>query len=180
MAKQGSKIDVGSTFHGLISAIHPSASFSSFDAKRFSDNTRILLPSDAGAAGNEKGVVLKLKKVTVAAIPRSKFAPLVITTQTKGTSLLGARLTSHGGEIAVELARRLARKAAMRLVVLGTNIIALLLVDAGSSSQRTPGEPSSNHGADVDGRRFIEESIEKLRKITEDFNARIDALLDKS
>jgi hypothetical protein len=64
--------------------------------------------------------------------------------------------------------------------VLGTNIIALLLVDAESSSQRTPGEPSSNHGADVDGRRFIEGSMEKLRKITEDFHARIVALLDKS
>ncbi len=177
MAQQGSKIDVESEFRNSIIAKHPSASFSSFSAKRLSGNTRILLPSDAMVDGNDKGVVLKLKKVTMAAIHRSKFAPLVVSTQKSGTSIIGARLSPHGGEVAVELARRLARKAALRLVVLGTNIIALLLVDAASMPEGNLNGSTSKSSANGDGRGFIEESIENLSKITDLFHARIEALL---
>jgi hypothetical protein len=177
MAKHGSKNDVGSTFHDVISAMHPSARFSSFHAKRMTTNTRVLLPAEAGAAGDEKGVVLKLKKVTMAVIPHNKFVPLVMSTQKRGTVMMGARLSPHGGEIAVELARRLARKDAMRLVVLGTNIIVFCLLDAASVATRSSNGSVSNLGAGIGGRLFIEESMGKIRKIAEEFHTRIDALL---
>nr|MDO8085531.1 hypothetical protein [Candidatus Sigynarchaeum springense]MDO8119405.1 hypothetical protein [Candidatus Sigynarchaeota archaeon] len=164
MAGRGSKTDVESVFRNVIITKHPSASFSYFNAKRLSDNTRILLPSNAGRAASDKGIVLKLKKVIQGTIPRSKFVPLLISTRKRGTYIMAARLTPHGGEIAVEIARKLSRDAMLRLIVLGTNVIALLLVDAALA---------------LPGNRIVEESIEKLGKITNDFHDRIETLLSK-
>ncbi len=177
MAAPGSNIDVGSAFHDIIAATHPSAKFSSFSAKQLSGNTRVLLPPDAGAAENDKGTVLKLKKVTLVAIPRNKYAPLVVSTHRKGMFIIGARLTPHGGEIAVELARKIVKKAGMRLLVLGTNIIALFLLDTASMSPRAVDVLSASQGTRTGEHAFIEASVEKLRKITDEFYARIDALL---
>ncbi|MEX2716943.1 MAG: hypothetical protein Q6370_011625 [Candidatus Sigynarchaeota archaeon] len=136
------------------------------------------MPSDSGASGSDKGAVLKLKKVIMASIPHGKFVPLVIKIQKPGTFMLGARLTPHGGEIAVELARKLARKAALRLIVLGTNVITFLLMDVDSIISSNSNDNQLNTDVNIDGYHYIEESIEKLSKVTDDFHARITALLE--
>jgi hypothetical protein len=177
MAPQGPKNDLESAFRDSIIAKQPSASFSTFNANRLSGNTRILLPPDAVVDGNDKGVVLKLKKVTLAVIHRSKFAPLVISTQKRGTSIIGARLTPHGGEVAVELARKLSKSAGMRLLVLGTNIIALSVLDSALMSPRTEDLSLTGSNASTGARAFIEASVEKLQKVSDEFFARIEALL---
>lgn len=161
----------------MIAKTHPAASVSSFNPKQLSSNTRIIAPSEAGVAGNGRGVVLKLKKVTMASVPRSKFAPLVIKTHRSGLFLLGARLTQHGGEVAVEIARKLARKAELRLVVLGTNVIAISLVDAASIPPGSPVDSSPNIGAKDGWYSHIEHYIERLGQITNDFHSQINALL---
>ncbi len=129
------------------------------------------------AAGNDKGTVLKLKKVILAAIPRSKYAPLALSTQKRGTFVIGARLTQHGGAVAVELARKLSKGAGMRLLVLGTNIIALFLLDSASMSTPTDNLSLKTPNASTGARAFIEASVEKLQKVSDEFYARLEALL---
>lgn len=170
-------MDIGQAFRDAVTGIFPAAVFSSISAKHLSQNTRISLSPEGNASGSAKRLVLKLEKVLVASMPKSKFTPVWITTRDKSLSIIGVRLTPHGGEVAVELARKLARKATLQLVVLGTNVISMSLVDASKPSFRPSTSFTSIPENDPGARSNVTALLEKFKRISDEFHARIDAMV---
>ena len=137
------------------------ASVASIPVKRFTSNSRITMLAEGTNKDKQKKKIVKFNAVLVASIPKSRFEPIAI--YTKGKQVIAcACLSVHGGHVAVEIARQLAKQHGTKLVVLDKNILCLLMLDA----------PSSDAIA-----RFFDASIEKLLDVSDAFHARISKLV---
>ncbi|HME56270.1 MAG TPA: hypothetical protein VKM55_28980 [Candidatus Lokiarchaeia archaeon] len=139
----------------------PGASFVNVAVKRFSSNNRILIPVESTTADNQKNRVVKFKSILVASIPKKKFEPIMIYTKSKQV-MACARLTTHGGHIAVEIARKIARQQGTKLVILGDNVLCFIILDVQSMDAIAS---------------FFNAAIEKLLVANDAFHARINQLI---
>jgi hypothetical protein len=170
----GLKMDILAMFKGIMLTKHAAASISRIPANRFASNARIIVPVDnVNQATGEGVMILKLTQVHLATIPRTRFTPIIMTTDRKNFCLVGTRLSQHGGEIAVELARKIVKKASMKLVVLDTNIVAFHLLDM-SAIISAPVNGKINA---IPGQAVIESWFSALRDVSDDFHARVSSLI---
>lgn len=113
------------SFKETVGAKHPRATFTEERVKHWTKNVKIMLPraGDEQAARNTK-----LGTATVAKIPRTRFEPALVATGDKHVALIGTKLATHGGQLAVEKARQLARAFDTNLVVLGPVVFPFVVV----------------------------------------------------
>lgn len=154
-----SEKDAFSFFKESVSSKFPGASFTNVAVKRFSSNSRIVMPAEQQS--DQKKMIIKFKAVLVTVIPKKRYEPIMIYTKNKQL-ITCARLSTHGGHVAVEIARKLAKQYEMKLVVLGNNVLCFMMLDL----------PSMDAVAN-----FFDASIEKLLVVNDEFNARISKLI---
>lgn len=113
--------------------------------------------------GDGRAAVIKLGKALVFTAPRVAFKPALVFGDKKGILLLGAILSRHGGQVAVEIAKRAASDGGLRLVVLDRTILVF--------------EPwILGEVQDATGR--MKHSIEKLQVTAAAFKDKLNALLN--
>jgi hypothetical protein len=151
-----------SAFKTAITGKFPSATFASVAVKRFSSNPRIIIATDRSIKADKNSIV-KFKAVLIASIPKARFEPILIYTKKKQV-IVCTRLSTHGGHIAVEIARKLAKHHGTKLVVLENNILCFMMLDA-----------ASNEIASVV--TFFDASIETLHAVNEEFHAWINKVI---
>jgi hypothetical protein len=174
MMVDGLKMDILALFKGIVLTRHAAASISRIPAKRFASNARIIVPVDNRNQDTREGTtILKLKQIHLFTIPRTRFTPLLITTNLKNSYLVGTRLSQHGGEVAVELARKIVRKASMKLVVLDSNIVAFHLLDTSVIIPSIVNEKTET----IPGQAIIETLFAAFRDVSDDFHARVSSMI---
>ena len=158
-----SEKDAFSAFKTSIVSKFPSATFASLAVKRFTSNPRVIMAADRTIKEDQKQAIVKFKTVLVASIPKSRFEPIVIFSKKKQV-IACARLSTHGGHVAVEIARKLAKQHGTKLVVLDSIILCFMMLDS-----------ASNEIASVVN--FFNASIETLRVVSEEFHAWITKII---
>ena len=147
------------TFKALVAATHPRATFVEERVKHWTKNVKIMLPR----AGEIQGPgTTKLGRATVAKIPRARFEPALVGTGNKRVALLGTKLAVHGGQLAVEKARQLAKEFDTSLVVLGTIVFPFVTVQWQDGNR----DPGSMEGA-----------LKRFSAMQDKFTAWLDALM---
>ncbi|MFX0098940.1 MAG: hypothetical protein ACFFCS_05120 [Candidatus Hodarchaeota archaeon] len=116
-----------SLFKEVINSKYPGTIFAEEKIKNWAKNRKIAIkPKD----GTEKTLVVNLTHAIVSRIPRNRFEPVLVFGNKGKVVLLGARLTAHGGHLAVEVSRKLASENKLKLVILERMVICFLILKA--------------------------------------------------
>ncbi|MHA1680311.1 MAG: hypothetical protein ACTSUE_04845 [Promethearchaeota archaeon] len=108
------------TFTAIINIKFPGSAVVDARVKNWSKNLKV---SYDVHSRKERSAYFKIKSAKIAQIKNTRFSPFVISTSDEKTSLVGARLSKHAGQLEIELARKHARESNFQLVILGSNVL---------------------------------------------------------
>nr|MDO8114526.1 hypothetical protein [Candidatus Sigynarchaeota archaeon] len=166
--------DIVAAFKSVLVKRFPASTLEQEPAKHLSTNTRIQLSKEATGDANGSIAVVKLKKYIMARIPRARFEPVLLLTNKARFLLFGAQLSPHGGHVAVELARQVAKKHGSKLVVLDRHVLVFDIMDLFALNARSDGVKNSVPPL----MKLIDDGIDKFQAMNDDFHERVGKVID--
>ncbi|MBD3187194.1 hypothetical protein GF325_10225 [Candidatus Bathyarchaeota archaeon] len=156
-------------FAAAIRWLHARASLVKLRTKQLRWNSKITIQMP----GNDTKDVIKLTTAWFGKIPATRFEPVLVKTRKSHLWLIGTRLSRHGGEIAVRVARRISTEYQSKLVVLGTNIIAFSMVYKNRIVHPILGGSRVNES----DRNGFRDAVELYSKMHDSFNVKLNKII---